>query len=41
MIVAGGVDAFATRSEYHADNMPLFATPWIAPWIEAGAEWAR
>lgn len=39
-ILAGGVDAFATRTEYTMDSVVTAATPWIAPWLGAGLELA-
>jgi hypothetical protein len=37
-VLAGGVDAFATRSEYRMNDAAIGATPWIAPWVAAGLE---
>jgi len=36
-ILAAGVDAYATRTQYQIDAMTV-PTPWIAPWIGAGIE---
>lgn len=38
VVVAGGADAFATRTTYIANDMALLTTPRIAPWIAAGVE---
>jgi hypothetical protein len=37
-VLAAGADMFATRTEYRAGGMPLFATPRIAPSIGVGIE---
>ena len=37
-VLAVGVDAFATRTEYLVDGMQAMATPRIAPWLAAGLE---
>lgn len=37
VVLAAGVDGFATRTEYTMGGMTM-ATPWIAPWLEAGVE---
>jgi hypothetical protein len=37
-VIAGGADAFATRTTYQLAGMPAFATPAIAPWLGAGVE---
>jgi hypothetical protein len=37
-VLAGGVDVFATRSEYILKGVPAFQTPWWAPWLAAGVE---
>lgn len=37
-VFVGGVDAFATRTEYRLDGMTAMATPRLAPWIAAGIE---
>ena len=37
-VVAVGLDAFATRSEYQLMGSPVMATPWAAPWLAAGVE---
>jgi hypothetical protein len=39
-VFAGGVDVFATRTEYTMEGSPTAATPWIAPWLGAGLELA-
>ena len=38
-VVAGGADAFATRTEYRT-NATMTETPWLAPWFGAGIEMA-
>jgi len=38
VIVAAGVDAFATHTTYRMDGMDVTSTPWVAPWIAAGME---
>jgi hypothetical protein len=40
-VLAGGVDVFATRTEYMINGSPTGSTPWIAPWLGAGLELAR
>jgi len=37
-VLAGGIDAFATRTTYLRDGMAVLVTPRIAPWIAAGVE---
>ena len=37
-VLAVGLDAFATRTEYRITNMPSVTTPRWAPWIGAGVE---
>ena len=36
-ILAVGVDAYATRTQYRIETMTI-ATPWLAPWVGAGIE---
>lgn len=36
-ILALGVDAYATHTQYQLDTMTI-ATPWVAPWCAAGLE---
>jgi len=36
-ILAAGIDAYATRTQYQIDAMTI-ATPWLAPWVGAGIE---
>lgn len=38
LVVAGGADAFATRTEYTRIDMPTYSTPWFAPWVAIGVE---
>lgn len=38
LVLAGGVDAFATRTTYIVDGMTVLATPRAAPWFAAGFE---
>lgn len=38
LVVAAGIDAFATRTEYTVGAMTTLSTPWLAPWGGAGAE---
>ena len=37
LVLAGGADAFATRTEYRIASMTV-ATPWLAPWVGLGIE---
>jgi hypothetical protein len=37
-IVAVGIDAFATRTEYVEAGMAVVATPWWAGWLGLGVE---
>jgi len=37
LVLAGGVDAFATHTVYH-DRAMTIATPWVMPWLAAGLE---
>jgi len=37
LVIAGGADAFATRTEYSVGGA-MIATPWVAPWFGAGIE---
>jgi hypothetical protein len=37
-VLAGGIDAFATRTTYLRDSMAVLVTPRIAPWIAFGVE---
>ena len=36
-VLAGGADAFATRTEYRTGDV-MTATPWVTPWLGAGIE---
>jgi hypothetical protein len=38
LVFGFGLDAFATRTEYEMTGLPAAATPWVAPWLEAGVE---
>jgi hypothetical protein len=38
VVVSGGADLFATRTEYAVGGMPVAATPWLAPWMTLGFE---
>ncbi len=38
LVVAAGVDGFATRSEYTSNGVAIAATPWVAPWGALGVE---
>jgi len=37
-VLAAGVDAFATRTEYVLDGARVMATPRVAPWVAMGME---
>jgi hypothetical protein len=37
-VLAGGIDAFATRTEYRITGMPAMTTPRWAPWFALGIE---
>jgi hypothetical protein len=37
-VIAGGIDLFATRTEYVLQDVPVLTTPRAAPWIAAGVE---
>lgn len=37
-VLAGGADAFATRSHYQLAGMTALVTPWLAPWLACGVE---
>jgi hypothetical protein len=36
LVLAGGADVFATRTEYARSGMAAGATPWLAPWLAVG-----
>lgn len=38
VVIAGGADAFATRTHYTIAGMTSFETPLVAPWLAAGVE---
>lgn len=38
VVIATGVDVFATRTEYERERMTIATTPWLAPWAAMGIE---